>query len=53
MTADVVIVGTGAGGAMAARELARRGLRVLALEEGPQLFPQDMTQREEDRKSVV
>jgi choline dehydrogenase-like flavoprotein len=48
LQADVAIVGTGAGGAMAARELTRRGLNVLALEEGPQLFPQDMSQREEE-----
>ncbi len=31
-TADVVIVGTGAGGGMAAGELSRRGARVIALE---------------------
>lgn len=48
MQVDVVIVGTGAGGAMAAKELAERGLTVLALEEGPQLFVRDMTQREDD-----
>jgi choline dehydrogenase-like flavoprotein len=48
MQADVVIVGTGAGGAMAAKELAERGLTVLALEEGPQLFARDMTQREDE-----
>ncbi len=33
--ADVCIVGTGPGGASAARELARAGLRVVLLEEGP------------------
>ena len=47
-TCDVVVVGTGAGGAMAASELARRGLRVIALEAGPMLFPPDMTQREDE-----
>lgn len=46
--ADVVIVGTGAGGGMAARELARRGARVVALEEGPALELSDMTQREDE-----
>jgi choline dehydrogenase-like flavoprotein len=35
--ADVVIVGTGAGGATAARVLAETGSDVLLLEEGPQL----------------
>ena len=47
-TTDVVVVGTGAGGAMAASELARRGLGVIALEEGPMLLPPDMTQREDE-----
>lgn len=48
LKADVVIVGTGAGGGMAASELSRRGLSVVALEEGPYLEQKDMTQREVD-----
>ncbi len=35
LSADVVVIGTGAGGAVAARVLAERGLDVICLEEGP------------------
>jgi choline dehydrogenase-like flavoprotein len=45
--ADAVIVGTGAGGGMALRELSRAGLEVVALEEGGHHTPADFTQREE------
>jgi len=45
---DVVVVGTGAGGAMVAREAARAGLEVIALEEGGHLGPRDFTQREDE-----
>jgi len=44
---DVVIVGSGAGGSMAARELAGRGLSVVLLEEGPHHRPRQFDQREE------
>lgn len=40
--ADAVVVGTGAGGAVAAANLARAGLRTVVLEAGPELRPEDM-----------
>jgi choline dehydrogenase-like flavoprotein len=46
-SADAVVVGTGAGGGMAVRELARAGLQVIAVEEGGYHVPADFTQREE------
>ena len=45
---DVVVVGSGAGGAAAAYELASAGLEVLVLEAGPQVRPEEFTQREMD-----
>jgi choline dehydrogenase-like flavoprotein len=39
-SADFVIVGTGAGGATAARVLSEAGLSVIMLEEGPRLAPE-------------
>ncbi|HEX8954202.1 MAG TPA: GMC family oxidoreductase N-terminal domain-containing protein, partial [Polyangia bacterium] len=45
---DLVVVGTGAGGAMVARQAARAGLAVIALEEGAHLGPRDFTQREDE-----
>ena len=47
-SADVVVCGGGAGGCMAARELARAGLEVILLEEGPHHRTSDFTQREEE-----
>lgn len=44
---DAVVVGSGAGGSMAARELARAGKSVLVLEEGGDHVAADMDQREE------
>lgn len=44
---DAVVVGIGAGGAMALRELARAGLSVVAFEEGPAVGPRDFDQRED------
>jgi choline dehydrogenase-like flavoprotein len=42
-TADVVIVGSGAGGAVAAKELAEAGLKVILLEEGERFDRHDFT----------
>jgi choline dehydrogenase-like flavoprotein len=45
---DAVVVGTGAGGSIALRELARAGANVVALEEGGHHTSQDFTQREDE-----
>ncbi len=45
---DVVVVGSGAGGAAAAYELASAGLAVTVLEAGPEVRPDEFTQREFD-----
>jgi choline dehydrogenase-like flavoprotein len=47
-TTDVVVVGSGAGGAAAAYELASAGLDVTVLEAGPEVRPEEFTQREMD-----
>jgi choline dehydrogenase-like flavoprotein len=44
---DAVVVGTGAGGSVALRELARAGLNVVALEEGAHSTSADFDQRED------
>ena len=46
--ADVAIVGTGAGGGVAAEILARAGLRVVMVEEGPLKTSSDFKMREAD-----
>ncbi|TVT14685.1 FAD-binding protein, partial [Amycolatopsis rhizosphaerae] len=45
-TADAVVIGSGAGGAMAARELARAGLSVVVVEEGTRYRVEDFRTRE-------
>ena len=47
MECDVVVCGGGAGGSMAARELARAGRSVLLIEEGGDHLPADFDQRED------
>jgi choline dehydrogenase-like flavoprotein len=46
--ADVVVVGTGAGGAPVAKELAEGGLRVVMVEEGDHHDPASLTARPRD-----
>lgn len=48
LSCDVVVVGTGAGGGMLARELAQAGLEVIALEMGAHLRTADFNMREEE-----
>lgn len=47
LEADVVVVGTGAGGSVVLRECARAGLSVIGLEEGGYHTWRDFSQREE------
>jgi choline dehydrogenase-like flavoprotein len=48
LTTDVCIVGSGAGGAMAARELTAAGRSVVVVEEGRYVRREDVTQREDE-----
>lgn len=53
LSADVVIVGTGAGGATLAYELARRGREVLMLERGAHVDPSEFTENEATQLSSL
>ncbi len=50
---DAVVVGTGAGGSIALRELARAGLKVIGLEEGGFHTTKDFDQREDHMLPIL
>jgi choline dehydrogenase-like flavoprotein len=50
---DICVVGSGAGGAVMASELAQAGLSVLLLEEGGYHTAKDFTQREDEMVSLL
>ncbi len=47
LSADAIVIGSGAGGSVAARELAKAGLSVIVFEEGAHKTSKDFDQREE------
>ncbi|KTS03274.1 FAD-binding protein, partial [Microbacterium testaceum] len=51
-TVDVVIVGTGAGGAPLTAELAKKGLRVIAIEAGRHFALDDLTPDETEAVEI-
>jgi choline dehydrogenase-like flavoprotein len=51
LTADVVVVGSGAGGSIVAHDLVERGYDVLVLERGLHVDPSDFTEDEADMYS--
>jgi choline dehydrogenase-like flavoprotein len=53
LRADAVVVGTGAGGSIALRELARAGVDVIGLEEGGHHTASDFDQREPEMISML
>jgi len=53
LTADVLIVGTGAAGATLAHELAHRGREVLMLERGSHVPPSEFTENEAEQLSKL
>ncbi len=48
LDADAVVVGTGAGGSIALRELARAGVKAIGFEEGGYHVPAEFSQREDE-----
>lgn len=46
LTCDVLVIGSGAGGAVVAAELAKKGKKVLIVDKGAYITEQEMTQRE-------
>jgi choline dehydrogenase-like flavoprotein len=48
LRADVCVIGSGAGGAPVAKELACAGARVVVLEDGPRIDPDELTARPRD-----
>jgi choline dehydrogenase-like flavoprotein len=48
LRADVCVIGSGAGGAPVAKELACAGARVVVLEDGPDVGPEELTARPRD-----
>jgi choline dehydrogenase-like flavoprotein len=48
LRADVVVIGSGAGGAPAAKELAEGGMRVIVVEDGDQHSTEELTARPRD-----
>ncbi len=51
--ADVCVIGTGAGGAPVAKELAEGGMDVVMLEEGPRWSADDLTARPRDMTTLL
>jgi choline dehydrogenase-like flavoprotein len=53
LTAEVCVIGTGAGGAVVARELAAAGRDVVMLEQGGHYTKEDFTQREDEMMPLL